>query len=39
MALQKAYNIKVCNLSGIYQKTINENQIMGDIRFSSQLDG
>ena len=39
MALQKAYNIKVCNLSGIYQKTINEKQIMGDIRFTSQLDG
>lgn len=39
MALQKAYNIKVLNLSGIYQKTINENKIMGDIRFTSQLDG
>lgn len=39
MALQKAYNIKVFNLSGVYQKTINEKQIMGDVRFTSQLDG
>lgn len=39
MALQKAYNIKVFSLSGLYQKTINERQIMGDVRFTSQLDG
>lgn len=39
MALQKAYNIKVYNLVGTYQKTINERQIMGDVRFTSQLDG
>jgi hypothetical protein len=39
MALQKAYNIKVFNLSGVYQKTINEKQVMGDVRFTSQLDG
>lgn len=39
MAIQKQYNIKVYNLSGVYQKTLSQKVIMSDISFSSQIDG
>lgn len=38
MAVQKQYNIKVYNLSGVYQKTLSQNIIMSDISFSSQIE-
>lgn len=37
--MQKKYQAKIYNLSGTYLKTINPNQIMNEIRFSSKIGG
>lgn len=37
--MQKKYQAKIYNLDGSYLKTINPNQIMSEVRFSSKIGG
>lgn len=39
MALQKAYNVKIYDLSGSFERVLTEKKIMNDVSFSGQLGG
>jgi len=39
MAIQKAYNVKIYDLSGSFERILGERKIMNDVSFSAQLDG
>jgi hypothetical protein len=39
MVLQKAYNVKIYDLSGSFERVLSERTIMNNVNFSAQLGG